>query len=705
MAEGGGDEKASGSTPTVFISYASQDVAVANAVVEALECHGAKCWIAPRDVVPGEFYSGAIVHAIDAAKVIVLVLSENAATSQHVLREVERASSKRHPVVAFRIDLAPMPAELEYFLNTSHWLDASAVGVEHALPKLVDAVQRAMAVVPVAGDTGVAAKLVANLTQPRPITRPASHRLNRAVLALSVLIALGLGYFAADKLWFSKRTASERPVVAVAPTAAPAAPAIPEKSVAVLPFIDMSEKKDQEYFSDGLSEELIDMLTKIPDLRVPARTSSFYFKGKSEDIPTIARRLMVAHVLEGSVRKYGNHLRVTAQLVRADSGYHLWSETYDRQLNDVFKVQDEIAVAVVKALRTSLLDKTKPQNVVTDDARPLITTQEDIRPQAVLSTSADAYTHYLQARSSFQRGTKDDPETAQVDYETALDYLYQALKLDPSFAAAWAEVAKVRVRQVMSRFIPVRQASEEARQSAERALALNSRMPAAYLSMGSVHYVFDWNWPAAEAEFKKAIELEPRNPDALRWAAHVATTLGHFDEAVKLAKMAIELDPLEVLNYRVIGGVYYRTGRYADADAAWRTMRALNPALFQEDDMLALTYLARGEPAAALAAHARAPRNNWDNWYQAMAYHALGRRRESDAALARFVDLQSDESAIYVAEIYAYRGEIAEALTWLERGYERRDDDLRFIKGDPFLRNLERDSRYRAFLRKMNLAE
>src|SRR5271170_1415931 len=174
MGEGGGDEKAS--VPAVFISYASQDVAVANAVVEALEGHGVKCWIAPRDVVPGEFYASAILHAIDASKVIALVLSEKAATSQHVLREVERASSKRHPVVAFRTDLAPM-ADLEYFLSASHWLDASG-GIEHALPKLVDAVQRAMTAAASAspGDTGVAAKPVANLTQQPPIARPASHR-------------------------------------------------------------------------------------------------------------------------------------------------------------------------------------------------------------------------------------------------------------------------------------------------------------------------------------------------------------------------------------------------------------------------------------------------------------------------------------------------------------------------------------------------
>jgi TolB-like protein/DNA-binding winged helix-turn-helix (wHTH) protein len=218
------------------------------------------------------------------------------------------------------------------------------------------------------GDTGVAAKPVANLTQQPPISRPASHRVNRPVLTLSVLIALGLGYFAADKLWFSRRTTSERPVATLASATTAATPAVSEKAVAVLPFLDMSERKDQEYFSDGLTEELIDMLTKIPDLRVPAQTSSFYFKGKQVTIADIAKSLRVAHVLEGSVRKSGNHLRITAQLVRADNDYHLWSESYDRQLDDIFKVQDEIAGAVVKALKISLMGgslagPTRTQNV------------------------------------------------------------------------------------------------------------------------------------------------------------------------------------------------------------------------------------------------------------------------------------------------------------------------------------------------------
>jgi len=272
----------------VFISYASQDVAVADAIVAALECHGLKCWIAPRDVTPGEFYADAIVRALNVARTLVLVLTENAATSQHVLREVERSSAKRHSIISFRIGSVSLPPALEYFLSASHWLDASASGVDSALPKLVEAVQR---------------------------------------LATSAVVDSGQ----------------------------PAALAPPPRSVAVLPFADMSEKKDQEYFADGMAEEIINLLAQVSDLRVPARTSSFYFRGKSTKVPDIARELGVAHVLEGSIRRSGNHLRVTAKLVRADNGYHLWSETYDRDLHDVFKVQDDIANAVVQALQITLM--------------------------------------------------------------------------------------------------------------------------------------------------------------------------------------------------------------------------------------------------------------------------------------------------------------------------------------------------------------
>jgi len=270
MAEGGGEAQATSGhtgTPDVFISYASPNNTVREAVCEALERAGVTCWIAPTDVTPGASYAGQIIHAIDAARAIVLILSQNAGSSPHVLREVERAASKRHPIVSLRIDQAPLPEDFEYFLNTSHWLDASNGDTARAIPKLVSAVRLAIqtpVVTPASTPTAHTAAPSTNAPQK-----------NRTAIVMASLIGLAIAGIAVDRPWESSRRAAPTSVPTApvpAPAPAPAAPAFSEKSVAVLPFVDMSEKKDQEYFSDGLSEELIDMLAQVPDLRVPART-------------------------------------------------------------------------------------------------------------------------------------------------------------------------------------------------------------------------------------------------------------------------------------------------------------------------------------------------------------------------------------------------------------------------------------------------
>ncbi len=420
MAEGDGEERtagAAGATRAVFVSYASQDAAIATTVVEALERSGAACWIAPRDVTPGAFYADEIVHAIDAAKAIVLILSGNAADSQHVLREVERAASKRHAVISLRVDRTPLPAGLEYFLNTSQWLDASGGDIARSMSKLIAAVRIAIQA-PV-----VTPEVAPTPRAPAPSSSAWSSK--RTAIIVASLIGLAIGGFAVERLWVSNRGAapSSVPTAAVpVPAPAPAAPTIPEKSVAVLPFVDMSEKKDQEYFSDGLSEELIDMLTRIPDLRVPARTSSFYFKGKQVTIAEIAKALGVAHVLEGSVRESGDTVRVTAQLIRVDNGYHLGSQTYDRKLDDIFKVQDEIAGNVVSALKGSLADSGASK--VTTPA------------------NSDAYTLYLQGRAI--NGIASNKQ----QFDRAAEYMRKAIKADPTFAKAWAWLANVLANEI-----------------------------------------------------------------------------------------------------------------------------------------------------------------------------------------------------------------------------------------------------------------
>jgi hypothetical protein len=273
MAEGllggivGGEEEPSSSAPAAFISYASRDAAIASSLVDHLEQHGLRCWLAPRDVTPGAQYADAIVAAINEAKGVVLLLSQDAVASSHVGREVERAAAKHKPIIAFRIDAAPLNRALEYFLSESQWIDVPAIGMSAALAKLTEAAGQAERAKPV------------DPAKPIPRLRRRAKLIAGAAVVITVGVAVVLGVHS----WSKSRNVAQPP----------AAVAMTDKSVAVLPFVDMSEKKDQEYFSDGLSEELIDMLTKVPELRVPARTSSFYFKGKQATIAEIAKALGV----------------------------------------------------------------------------------------------------------------------------------------------------------------------------------------------------------------------------------------------------------------------------------------------------------------------------------------------------------------------------------------------------------------------------
>jgi TolB-like protein/tetratricopeptide (TPR) repeat protein len=679
----------------VFISYSSQDVAIADAIVQILERHGLTCWIAPRDVTPGEFYADAIVRGLNAARALVLVLTENSVSSPHVLREVERTCAKRHPIISFRVGSVFLPPALEYFLSASHWLDVSPSGVDTALPKLVAAVRLCASTS--AHQTATAAP-AAGLFPQSPGSTPARQRPGRSLTALVAVTAVIVGYLIVDKPWLAKPVASERPGVAVVPTAAPAAPAIPEKSVAVLPFIDMSEKRDQEYFSDGLSEELIDLLCKIPELRVPARTSSFYFKGKAEDIRTIASRLLVAHVLEGSVRKSGNHLRVTAQLVRADNGYHLWSETYDRKLDDIFKTQDEIAGAVVKALKVSLL------------------TGEP--PIAQLTTSSEAYELYLRARALISRDTSDDTLKAYAD-------LRRAVTLDAKFALAWASLADILSTTYAEWYRVFAHAKSPssiegdplqdwdsilaqmraaAHAAAEQALKNGPGLAEGHLAMGQVLWRFDSAWTAAEKQLAMAREVEPGNARILLEAAELTINLGRVPEGIQLAQRAAALDPLGRATFVLAWGQYV-SGAVDEAQLSLEKYIELYPTASRVHYRNTLLLLARGLHEAALTEIERETLSRYREAGLPLALDAMGRRNDADRAIEIAERRDGNAMAYQIAYIYAGRMDLDRTFYWLERAYRQGDPGMRQLKVDPMFKNLHGDPRYQAFLQKMRLPE
>jgi adenylate cyclase len=518
----------------------------------------------------------------------------------------------------------------------------------------------------------------ATSTPARPTTMSQPKPGARAV-AVGLILALALG---ALGWWMFQQRAPKQ--VANPQTNAPS-PSLPaatggadQKSIAVLPFVDMSEKKDQEYFADGLSEELIGMLTTVPELRVPARTSSFYFKGKQTTIADIAKALGVAHVLEGSVRKSGNTLRITAQLIRIDNGYHVWSETYDRKLDDIFQVQDEIASAVVKALKVSLL--------------------EGEMPKATRAANPEAYALYLQGRSLHYRGT-------HADAQKAITYMEQALKLDPTYAPAWFGLADSLVYDYVYFGGSYQDVHARARAAAETALRLDPKLSDAHLAMGRILGELEWDWPAADAEFKRTLELDPNNVLALWCASGYALIGDRLDEALKLIQKAAARDAVGYGVYTGIGDVQIRRGRLAEAEAAYRKATELNATAAGTYMWLGFVLLAREEPAAALAAMEQETDEGYRQYGLALAFGALGRQSDADRALAALETNYADSRPGHIASVYACRKQLDRAFAWLDRAYRQRDGWLPLIKADPCVKNLEPDPRYKALLRKLKLPE
>jgi TolB-like protein/cytochrome c-type biogenesis protein CcmH/NrfG len=506
----------------------------------------------------------------------------------------------------------------------------------------------------------------------RSIRKQTGQRLNRAI---TVTLCVALAYFVVDKFWLSKHAASERPVAALAPAAAPVAPAISEKSVAVLPFLDMSEKKDQEYFSDGLSEELIDMLTRVPDLRVPARTSSFYFKGKQTTIKDIAVALGVAHVLEGSVRKSGKKMRITAQLIRVDSGYHLWSETFERQLDDIFKVQDEIAAAVVKALKLQL-------------------GSADARDRIDRATSADAYNQYLLGMQFYNRATDDGFRHAVVAFR-------EANRLDPNYAPAYASLGMAEV------FLAARGDAAGLRQAeghADRAIALAPNLVDGYLARCYIRADFLLDFFGGDQDLRRAIAIDPNDSRVQRRRGDVLMTLGQLPEAIEAHRRAIELDPLSALAWDYLAKTLMYAGQYEEARKAFRREVEISPEMAVVNRVyLAQIDLLDGRLAAAHEQFLQLKDEDDRLFGAALAEHALGHKAASDEALGRFLAKHGRDMPYEVGSLYSWRNERDKAFTWLDNALEQHDVSLAQVASDPFLKNLRGDPRYKALLRKMNL--
>ncbi|HYB32955.1 MAG TPA: TIR domain-containing protein [Steroidobacteraceae bacterium] len=663
MSEAGG-----GIPRDVFMSYASGDRPIAEALAGYLEQHGIRCWMAPRDVPAGALYADAIVRAINEAGAFVLLLSRSSIGSSHVGKELERASSKRKRIIAVRLDDAPLTPAFEYFLSESQWADVAAQGRESAFTSLAEALRAGAPVPPSAAAPAAApapaahamtAAPAALAAGPAPRGRPWAPAVGALALAVALAVALA---------WFLRSGRSPAPAAAAANA---------DKSIAVLPFTDMSAAHDQEYFADGMAEQILDLLAKIPSLKVIARTSSFQFKGRSEDVRVVGEKLGVATVLEGSVRKAGDRLRITAQLIRAADGSHMWSEVYDRQLNDVFRTQDEIADAVVGALKVSLLGGAPAQ-------RPAPT------------SNAEAYALYLQGLAHWERYTAADSQQAR-------EYLERATALDPNFAQAWAALAGVYGDALVFGSLDTFQAvHDRIAVTARRAIAIDPKLPDAHVALAALGFL-DYDVISGERELAAALASQPDHPGALDMSIYFAITQCHLDDAERLARRLIERDPLAVDPYRGLATALWFKGQSAEAEATYRRMLAFNPNAESMHFRLALILISAGRPQEALHELESEPSAEWQAIGRVMAYDSLGRRAEAQQQLALAMKEQTGWQ-YQMAQVYAHRRDREGAIKWLREAKEAHDPGfLNYLKCDPMLSELRSDPRYQALLAELKL--
>ena len=517
-------------------------------------------------------------------------------------------------------------------------------------------------------------KRESEIDRSQSIRHHTGRKLDRAIVAVLVL---ALGYFAYDKFVLGPQRASElvegmKQAATEQAAVATDVPAEPDNSIAVLPFVNMSSDEEQEYFSDGLSEELLNLLAKIPELHVAARTSSFSFKGKDLEVTEIASRLKVAHVLEGSVRKHNQQLRITTQLIRADNGYQLWSETYDRQLDNVFEIQEEIAIAVVDALKITLLGEA-PKTRKTDTA---------------------AYQLFLE-------GQYLKRQISGESLLNAIEAFNQAVEIDPTYAPAWAELADTYIWTGGSEKFSREEGHALADQAIEKAISIDPDYAFAYYVRG-ISWIFSKNeFNRGIEDFKHALELEPDNAFLIAAMGKGAFVTGQFDLAIAQYQEALALEPIVPEFYWFIGKAYLSSGRLDEAEASFRKLLDLSPDSYGILDLWETLFL-MGELEAALAQLAAL---DYTTAPLSITHYALGNRVKADEYLAKLIENSGESYPFGIARVYGYRGDKDKTFEWLNNTLEKGNQFTTFILGDTALHSVHSDPRWPPFLENLGLLE
>jgi TolB-like protein/lipoprotein NlpI len=675
----------------VFLSYASQDAEAAQKICDALRAAGIEVFLDQSELRGGDAWDQKIRREIHDCALFIPVISANTASRHegYFRLEWDLADQRTHMIARSRVFVVPvcldattqLAADVPESFQRAQWTRLPG-GVTPAA--FVERVRRLLSAEQSQGPTGTESPTARVSAAPTMRNSVPFWRSKSALLATIAVLVLALGYFAANRLVLSKRGAEGgTPPAPAAPSSPASAFNPPPHSIAVLPFVNLSGEKEQEYFSDGLTEELLNSLAEINELQVAARTSSFSFKGKDNDIGTIARKLNVGAVLEGSVRRSAHTIRITAQLINAVTGFHVWSKTYDRDLGDVLKLQTEIATAVASALKVTLLGDVAAKVELGGTRNP---------------AAFDAYLRAAKANSS-RRDAKDLP--------AAIAAYTEAIRLDPHYALAFAgrSIALSTVAAQATTPAAMHEGFDKAQADARQALALAPDLAQAHVALAAVSELGKLDFTQASEAYERALALAPGNAEVLRSSGALAAHMGHFDAGLAATRRAVVLDPLARVTHTALGRALYAARRYEEAVAAFAEVISLDPDFKATYAERGLSFYWLGDLQSARDSCETKP----DYWASqqclAVIYDKLGRHADAEAEIAKFKAWGGDGGAYQYATIYAQWGNRAKALEWLETALRLRDPGLIQLKTDPLLDPLRKEPRFQAIERELKFPD
>ena len=672
----------------VFLSYASQDAQAAQRIAQALRGSGIEVWFDQSELRGGDVWDQSIRRQIKTCALFIPIVSRHTheRAEGYFRLEWKLAVDRSHLIMANKAFLLPVVIDAtgnddEHVPEKFREVQWTRLPGGETPPAFVERVRRLLspeASTPLGAAVSAQSGAVGISRAPAQAAWSPKRGLLAAAAAIAVLGVIA--YVAIEKIWISKPAAS---APAVAASAAPAAFTPPPHSIAVLPFINMSGDKEQQYFSDGLTEELLNSLSRINKLQVAAPTSSFSFQGEHPDIATVAHKLNVGAVLEGSVRRAGNTVRITAQLINAVTGFHLWSETFDRDLKDVLKVQTEIATAVASALKVTLLGN------------------EAARIELGGTRNPGAFDAYLRASKALRSGQ------GTSSYQSAIAGYTEAIRLDPNYALAFAG-RSIALSSYAGEFVNdtgIREFYAKSEADARQALKLAPELAEGQLALARFYGSTPLDYTHAGEAYERALVLAPGDAEVLARSGAFAVVMGRFDAGLAAVRHAVALDPLNPQTHEALGESLFWARRYQEAVAVFGEVTSLEPDFKRAYGFRGVAYYSLGDLQSAQSSCETKP-DHWSSmWCLAVTLEKLGLHADAEAELKKLQAVFGDAAAYQCATIYAQWGDAAKALEWLGRAVRLPDAGVVYVKTDPLMDPLRKEPRFQAIERELKFPD